>query len=76
MYIISTHTDTQKIVSIIIMESMEYFLLKYTFIKKNYIAHMEEKTDIHGGKSHFKAFLKCVLMICSFKVIKKREGGE
>lgn len=24
------------------------------------MAHMEEKTDIHGGKSHFKVFLKHV----------------
>lgn len=32
------------------------FLIKYTFIKKKYMAHVEEKTDMHGGKSHFKAF--------------------
>ena len=33
---------------------------KYTFTKKIYIACVEEKTDMHGGKFHFKAFLKCV----------------
>lgn len=33
---------------------------KYTFTKKIYMACVEEKTNMYGGKSPFKAFLKCV----------------